>query len=92
MTVAGTKTTRIVEQTEAHQSAKTSTEVPAVGPPLITITEVATHLGVQVRHVRRLVYERRIPYIKWGRLLRFDPTEIEQWLDACRHTGTGLGS
>ena len=32
------------------------------------------------RHIRRLVAERRIPYIKWGHLLRFDPDEIDQWL------------
>ncbi len=49
-------------------------------PRLLTIDEVAEHLGVGVRHVRRLVFERRIPYIKWGHLLRFDPTEIQAWL------------
>ena len=31
---------------------------------LIDIAAVAERLGVQVRHVRRLVYERRIPYVK----------------------------
>ena len=30
-------------------------------PNLIHITDVAEHLGVSVRHVRRLVAERRIP-------------------------------
>jgi excisionase family DNA binding protein len=55
---------------------------------LMTITEVADALGVAVRHVRRLVYERRIPYIKWGHLLRFDPTEIRTWIDKYRrHPG-----
>jgi hypothetical protein len=34
--------------------------------------------------VRRLVEERRIPYRKIGRLLRFDPDEVEAWLDRCR--------
>jgi excisionase family DNA binding protein len=48
--------------------------------PLLTIAEVAEWLGVDVRHVRRLVQERRIPYIKWGHLLRFDPDEIEAWI------------
>lgn len=48
--------------------------------PLMTIGEVAEHLGVNVRHVRRLVQERRIPYFKWGRLLRFDVAEINRWL------------
>lgn len=51
---------------------------------LWAIQEVADRLGVQVRHVRRLVNERRIPFIKWGHLLRFDPLEIERWLDGAR--------
>lgn len=48
--------------------------------PLLSIGEVADWLGVNVRHVRRLVDERRIPFIKWGHLLRFDPDEIEAWI------------
>ncbi len=51
---------------------------------LLTIAEVADALGVNVRHVRRLVHERRIPYIKWGHLLRFDPSDIAAWIDAYR--------
>jgi len=45
---------------------------------------VAERLGVGHRHIRRLVYERRIPFIKWGHLLRFDPDEIEAWIDNAR--------
>jgi excisionase family DNA binding protein len=51
---------------------------------LLNISEVAETLGVDVRHVRRLVHEKRIPYIKWGHLLRFDPAELEQWIDLHR--------
>ena len=47
---------------------------------LMDLPTVAKCLGVNHRHVRRLVAERRIPYIKWGRLVRFDPDEIDQWL------------
>jgi len=64
-------------------SASKSDPQPPVGR-LLTIVEVATALGVDVRHVRRLVHERRIPYIKWGHLLRFDPTEIAAWIDTYR--------
>lgn len=53
-------------------------------PTLISIDEVAEHLGVTVRHVRRLVAERRIPYLKWGHLLRFDPEELSDWLESRR--------
>jgi len=48
------------------------------------VDDVARRLGVQARHIRRLVAERRIPYLKWGHLLRFDPVEIEAWLDTAR--------
>ncbi len=56
---------------------------------LLTIAEVAETLGVDIRHVRRLVHERRIPYIKWGHLLRFDPAEITDWIDAYRRRPRG---
>jgi excisionase family DNA binding protein len=51
---------------------------------LIDITAVAQRLGVQVRHVRRLVHERRIPYIKWGHLIRFDPADVDAWIERSR--------
>jgi excisionase family DNA binding protein len=64
-----------------------STTRPAdqLPPRLLDVTAVAEVLGVNTRHVRRLVLERRIPFIKWGHLVRFDPVEIRDWLDRCRH-------
>ena len=53
-------------------------------PHLLDIVAVAEHLGVTVRHVRRLVAERRIPLLKWGHLLLFDPYEIADWLESTR--------
>lgn len=47
---------------------------------LMDLPAVAEYLGVNHRHVRRLVAERRIPFVKWGHLLRFDPDEGDQWL------------
>ncbi len=52
--------------------------------PLMDLPAVAKRLGVNHRHIRRLVHERRIPYIKWGHLLRFDPDEIDAWVDDAR--------
>src|SRR5262245_52149850 len=51
---------------------------------LLDVEEVARILGVNVRHVRRLVFERRIPYIKWGHLVRFDPQDLARWLASAR--------
>ena len=53
---------------------------PCTTEPLLDVHEVAARLNITVRHVRRLVAERRIPYLKVGSLLRFDPTEINAWL------------
>ena len=53
-------------------------------PELLDINAVARHLGVNVRHVRRLIAERRIPFIKWGHLIRFDPDEIVEWIERNR--------
>jgi excisionase family DNA binding protein len=43
--------------------------------------EVALRLGTSLRHVRRLVAERRIPIVKVGRLIRFDGHDVEHWVD-----------
>jgi len=56
-----------------------------IASPLMDLPAVAERLGVNQRHIRRLVAERRIPFLKWGHLLRFDPDEIEAWLDRGRH-------
>lgn len=50
------------------------------GPAGLVALEVADLLGVNVRHVRRLVQEKRIPYVRWGHLLRFDLDEVEAWI------------
>jgi excisionase family DNA binding protein len=53
-------------------------------PHLLTVEELADHLGVTVRHIRRLIAERRISFLKVGRLVRFDPDDVTNWLAAVR--------
>jgi hypothetical protein len=31
-----------------------------------------------------LSFERRIPYVKWARLVRFDPRDVAGWLASAR--------
>lgn len=52
---------------------------------LVTIEQLAERLGTSVRHLRRLVAERCIPFVKLGGLARFDVAEIEAWVDGSRH-------
>lgn len=56
-------------------------------PQLLTINQFAVQLGTSVRHVRRLVAERRVPYVKVGRWVRFDPDAVTGWLDEHRIDG-----
>ena len=58
--------------------------------PLLDVDELAERLNISVRHVRRLVAERRIPYLKVGHLLRFEPAAIDEWVQGLM-TCTGAG-
>jgi excisionase family DNA binding protein len=69
---------------ERRGSVTRTGPAPAERRPLVDIHGIAEYLGDSERHVRRLVAEQRIPYLKVGRLLRFDCDEVDRWLDAHR--------
>jgi len=60
-------------------------------PKIVDMATLATLLGVTERHIRRLVDERRIPFLRWGKLIRFDLDEIKKWLEGARVPGRPLG-
>ncbi|MHB1554883.1 MAG: helix-turn-helix domain-containing protein [Acidimicrobiales bacterium] len=65
----------------------TRLQKPAAAPPLpelVRLDEVAKALCVTERHLRRLIAERRIPFVKVGYFIRFDPHEIARWVTAHR--------
>jgi excisionase family DNA binding protein len=47
---------------------------------LLTIEEAAEWLNTTPRHVRRLVFERRIAYRKVGRYVRFHPDDLAEYV------------
>jgi excisionase family DNA binding protein len=51
---------------------------------LLGIEDVAGWLGVETGFVRRLIAERRIPFVKIGKYVRFDPDEVTGWIDDLR--------
>jgi excisionase family DNA binding protein len=61
----------------ASASARVHRPTPTA---LLDIAGVAKRLAVTERFVRRLVFERRIPFLKIGHFVRFDPSEIERWI------------
>jgi excisionase family DNA binding protein len=51
---------------------------------LLTPEEAADRLNITPRHVRRLVFERRIAYRKLGRYVRFHPDDLAEYVAAHR--------
>lgn len=49
-------------------------------PTLMTVEDVASYLKVAVQSVYRWVSQEKIPHLKVGGSLRFDPNEIQEWL------------
>jgi excisionase family DNA binding protein len=51
---------------------------------LLTMEEAAGRLGTSVRFVRRLVFERRIAFVKVGRHVRICPADLDAFIAAGR--------
>jgi excisionase family DNA binding protein len=47
---------------------------------LLTIDQAAERLNTTPRHLRRLVFERRIAYRKVGRYVRFHPADLAEYV------------
>jgi excisionase family DNA binding protein len=51
---------------------------------LLTPQEAAERLGTSLRFVRRLVFQRRIPFIKVGRHVRIASSDLDAFIAAGR--------
>ena len=51
---------------------------------LIGIEELAEAIGFAPNTIRQWVSMKKIPYYKVGRLVRFDTTEIDKWLETMK--------
>jgi excisionase family DNA binding protein len=51
---------------------------------LLDVDQAAEHLTVTPRFVRTLVAERRVPFLKIGKFVRFDIADLDAWLDGCK--------
>lgn len=51
---------------------------------LLNTKQVADYLGYSDSYVRQLVCARKIPYIKLGRSVRFDESDIQAWVESCK--------
>ncbi len=51
---------------------------------LLNVDQAATKLGTTSRHVRRLVAERQIAFVRVGRYIRLDDSDVDAYLSAAR--------
>jgi len=51
---------------------------------LLTVEEAAERLNTSPRFVRRLIFERRIPFLKLGRHLRITEHDLDSYVRNCR--------
>ena len=47
---------------------------------LLNIKEVSDYTGLSVHTLYTMVSQRRIPFVKLGRLTKFDRVEIDKWI------------
>jgi len=57
---------------------------------LLDVEGAAEYLSVTPRFIRRLVAERRLPFVKLGRHLRFDAADLDRFIDAGRVDAAGV--
>lgn len=48
---------------------------------LINVKQLSESTGLSVFTLYSWINQRRIPYVKVGRLVRFDPKKIEKWIE-----------
>lgn len=54
----------------------------AVQQRLLSEEEAATYLGTTARHLEELRYRRELPFVKVGRLVRFDIKVLDKFIVA----------
>ncbi len=53
----------------------------------LTFLQTKELLNTTNGHLRSLIFHRKIPHIKIGRLIRFDYEELIQWIDSSKVNG-----
>ena len=47
---------------------------------LLNIKEVAVYTGLSIHTLYTMVSQRRVPFVKIGRLTKFDRYELDRWI------------
>jgi excisionase family DNA binding protein len=52
----------------------------AVRPRLVSIQDCSVYIGLSVHTLYTMVSQRRIPFVKVGRLVKFDLVLVDAWI------------
>ncbi len=52
--------------------------------PLLTVAQAGEYLGTGERFIRRLITERRIPFVKVGKYVRLERSALDAFVDKGR--------
>jgi excisionase family DNA binding protein len=75
----------ITEGTSTPATARTRSATPKTSSgEYLTVEQAAEYLNITDHFVRRLIRERRIPFVKVGRLVRLRRSDIDEYV-AGRH-------
>lgn len=78
-----------MEDSRATSGKRASTEPrQATSGELMTVEQAADYLNINEAFVRRLIQERRLPFLKVGRLVRLRQTALDRWLAAAEVPAT----
>ena len=47
---------------------------------LLIIEQAAAYTGLSTHTIYKMVSQRRVPFVKLGGALRFDPVELDKWI------------
>lgn len=72
--------TAIPNKSKPHRKGNSS----MVPRKFLTVKEVSEYIGIATDTIYTMVSQKRIPFAKVGRLLRFDQTELDGWIE--KHT------
>ncbi len=66
-----------------ENSRRRSATPPSSSGDLLTVEQAADYLNITDHFMRRLIRERRIPFLKVGRLVRLRRADIDAYLAGC---------
>jgi len=69
-----------MNRVNVHTPVQTDPAGQPIRPRLVSIQDCALYLGLSVHTLYTMVSQRRIPFVKVGRLVKFDLALLDAWI------------